>query len=107
RRARSSSAIGVFKISTIRSVSPYALLFSFFLMIRRPPRSTLFPYTTLFRSDAEGILDYLAFARDFTAKCEERHGIDAVERIIDAAHALRDHGVNRYAHRAKPNLGEE
>src|SRR2546430_14786412 len=27
-------------------------LFFFFLMIRRPPRSTLFPYTTLFRSDA-------------------------------------------------------
>src|SRR3712207_7727145 len=25
----------------------------FFLMIRRPPRSTLFPYTTLFRSDAD------------------------------------------------------
>src|SRR2546428_13213800 len=28
-------------------------LFFFFLMIRRPPRSTLFPYTTLFRSRAE------------------------------------------------------
>src|SRR2546422_4889193 len=28
----------------------------FFLMIRRPPRSTLFPYTTLFRSDAAGPL---------------------------------------------------
>src|ERR1044071_9399554 len=27
-----------------------ALSFFFFLMIRRPPRSTLFPYTTLFRS---------------------------------------------------------
>src|SRR6266700_7201165 len=27
-----------------------ALMFFFFLMIRRPPRSTLFPYTTLFRS---------------------------------------------------------
>src|SRR2546430_17585678 len=26
-------------------------MFFFFLMIRRPPRSTLFPYTTLFRSD--------------------------------------------------------
>src|SRR2546430_9236726 len=26
------------------------LIFFFFLMIRRPPRSTLFPYTTLFRS---------------------------------------------------------
>src|SRR6266513_4149464 len=30
-------------------LSPH-LLFFFFLMIRRPPRSTLFPYTTLFRS---------------------------------------------------------
>src|SRR2546425_11241188 len=29
----------------------YHALFFFFLMIRRPPRSTLFPYTTLFRSD--------------------------------------------------------
>src|SRR2546430_14993060 len=29
---------------------PHLLIF-FFLMIRRPPRSTLFPYTTLFRSD--------------------------------------------------------
>src|SRR5437868_10198301 len=29
------------------------LLFFFFLMIRRPPRSTLFPYTTLFRSREE------------------------------------------------------
>src|SRR3989449_4156040 len=28
-------------------------LFFFFLMIRRPPRSTLFPYTTLFRSRAQ------------------------------------------------------
>src|SRR5256885_16107670 len=29
---------------------PSSFLFFFFLMIRRPPRSTLFPYTTLFRS---------------------------------------------------------
>src|SRR2546430_7673980 len=28
--------------------------FFFFLMIRRPPRSTLFPYTTLFRSQSRG-----------------------------------------------------
>src|SRR5262245_66512609 len=28
----------------------FFFLFFFFLMIRRPPRSTLFPYTTLFRS---------------------------------------------------------
>src|SRR5947209_18011632 len=31
----------------------YFFLFFFFLMIRRPPRSTLFPYTTLFRSLVE------------------------------------------------------
>src|SRR5438876_6518184 len=30
----------------------YLFFFIFFLMIRRPPRSTLFPYTTLFRSQA-------------------------------------------------------
>src|SRR2546430_6058940 len=29
------------------------MLFFFFLMIRRPPRSTLFPYTTLFRSETD------------------------------------------------------
>src|SRR3712207_8983890 len=32
----------------------------FFLMIRRPPRSTLFPYTTLFRSDGGGALSTLS-----------------------------------------------
>src|SRR2546429_4494396 len=34
--------------------------FFFFLMIRRPPRSTLFPYTTLFRSPVE-LLTYAAY----------------------------------------------
>src|SRR3989454_8806998 len=33
----------------------YFFFFFFFLMIRRPPRSTLFPYTTLFRSSSEGL----------------------------------------------------
>src|SRR5207248_9867405 len=32
------------------SISVLFVIFFFFLMIRRPPRSTLFPYTTLFRS---------------------------------------------------------
>src|SRR5688572_32875784 len=34
-------------------MSAYTIAFLFFLMIRRPPRSTLFPYTTLFRSRQE------------------------------------------------------
>src|SRR5436190_16812076 len=33
----------------------HTCLYFFFLMIRRPPRSTLFPYTTLFRSYGAGI----------------------------------------------------
>src|SRR5258705_5895585 len=43
----------------IFSSNPDKLLpgrFFFFLMIRRPPRSTLFPYTTLFRSRREGVI---------------------------------------------------
>src|SRR5438876_10071984 len=37
-------------------------LFLFF-MIRRPPRSTLFPYTTLFRSCVYGTLDFVGYPR--------------------------------------------
>src|SRR5438477_7167910 len=38
-----------------KSLYHYVVVF-FFLMIRRPPRSTLFPYTTLFRSVGEDLL---------------------------------------------------
>src|SRR5690606_41057407 len=37
------------------SLLPYSRSSVFFLMIRRPPRSTLFPYTTLFRSEANQV----------------------------------------------------
>src|SRR5439155_13482273 len=37
----------------------HTLFFSFFLIIQPPPRSTLFPYTTLFRSPDDGWLDVL------------------------------------------------
>src|SRR5260370_27671970 len=36
-------------------------------MIRRPPRSTLFPYTTLFRSEAERRVDVVIDGQPFTA----------------------------------------
>src|SRR2546430_13716287 len=42
--------------------------FFFFLMIRRPPRSTLFPYTTLFRSASHGSTQ----CRDETARALEQ-----------------------------------
>src|SRR2546426_9642146 len=40
----------------------------FFLMIRRPPRSTLFPYTTLFRSLLGGVVGGAARARHAVAE---------------------------------------
>jgi stage V sporulation protein R len=41
------------------------------------------------------IIDYLAFAKTYVAECEERHGQDAVEHVLDAAHALMNQGVSR------------
>src|SRR3712207_7289335 len=55
------------------------LVYFFFLMIRRPPRSTLFPYTTLFRSGIGSCGDvrraklyYLRELRGKAAKIKER-----------------------------------
>lgn len=58
----------------------------------------------LFRewTDADGVLDYFHYAKDFVAHAEERHGTAAVEEVLDAAHALMDHGVFRY--RRPPEL---
>src|SRR3712207_8643441 len=42
----------------------------FFLMIRRPPRSTLFPYTTLFRSPSMAEREASGFGRDAGAEAE-------------------------------------
>src|SRR2546430_8826106 len=50
-------------------------LFFFFLMIRRPPRSTLFPYTTLFRSqtaDAEPDLQRHVWCAELQRRFEKR-----------------------------------
>ena len=53
-------------------------------------------------TDADGILDYLEFAKSYVAHCEERHGRLAVEQTLDAAHALMSHGIDRYP--GKKNL---
>src|SRR5258705_6558429 len=53
-------------------------LFFFFLMIRRPPRSTLFPYTTLFRSGADhaqSARSRLAARRSGDARDRPRDGL--------------------------------
>ena len=55
-------------------------------------------------TDADGILDYLEFARGYIAQCEERYGEAAVERLLDAAHALMSHGVHRYPRKRATDL---
>jgi stage V sporulation protein R len=58
-------------------------------------------------TDAEGILDYLDFAKGYVAQCEERHGRLVVEQTLDAAHALMSHGVDRYPGKKKLDLRAE
>lgn len=55
----------------------------------------------------DSIIDYLVFAKNYVAKCEELYGIDAVEEILDACHALMNHGVDRYKRPNKISLQEE
>ena len=57
-------------------------------------------------TDPAGILDYLDFAKRYVATCEERYGVEAVERTLDAAHALMGQGVFRYPRAPKINLAE-
>ncbi|HCB12223.1 MAG TPA: SpoVR family protein, partial [Gammaproteobacteria bacterium] len=53
------------------------------------------------------IIDYLLFARNYVAECEERHGVEAVEVFLDSCHALMNYGVDRYKHPAPLSLHEE
>jgi spore cortex formation protein SpoVR/YcgB (stage V sporulation) len=71
--------------------------------------NSFFKGNYMFRTwtDAEGILDYLVFARNYVAECEERYGEEEVEKILDSCHALRNHGVDRYRRPSRLSLAEE
>lgn len=44
----------------------------------------------------DAIIDYLVFAKHYIEECEEKYGIEAVEKILDSAHALKYHAVDKY-----------
>ncbi|HSV58257.1 MAG TPA: SpoVR family protein, partial [Variovorax sp.] len=71
--------------------------------------NSFFKGNYLFRmwTDASSIVDYLVYAKGYIAECEERHGIDAVEEVLDACHALMHYGVDRYRRPQKISLVEE
>lgn len=64
-------------------------------------------YTFKQWTDAGGILDYLEFAKRYIASCEDRYGPLAVERVIDAAHALQGQGIHRFPRKRIPDLRSE
>src|SRR3712207_8509374 len=67
---------------------PLSMTF-FFLMIRRPPRSTLFPYTTLFRSQSDD-LDQFARLQRLPGRPAVEHQ-EMVERVL-ARHVAGEAG---------------
>ncbi|MDX1634174.1 MAG: SpoVR family protein [Marinobacter sp.] len=71
--------------------------------------NSFFKGNYLFRTwtDASAIIDYLVFARNYVAECEERHGVDAVEQTLDSCHALMNYGVDRYKRPAPISAAEE
>lgn len=58
-------------------------------------------------TSADAIIDYLVFAKNYVSECEEKYGIDEVESILDACHALMNYGVDRYKHPTELSIQEE
>ena len=71
--------------------------------------NSFFKGNYLFRmwTDAGSIIDYLVYAKHYVAECEERHGLDAVEALLDSCHALANHGVDRYRRPSRKSLAQE
>lgn len=47
-------------------------------------------------TQADSILDYLKFARDYVMQCEQAYGWREVEKVLDCCHTLAPYGVDRY-----------
>ncbi len=57
-------------------------------------------------TDADAIIDYLVFAKNYIRHCEEKYGVEEVESLLDSCHALMNYGVDRYK-RPYPISAEE
>lgn len=58
-------------------------------------------------TNADAIVDYLLFARNYIVECEEKYGTILVEETLDACHALMNYGVDRYRRPSQLSLREE
>ncbi len=71
--------------------------------------NSFFKNNYLFKAwtSADAIIDYLLFAKNYIAECEERYGEDQVEAFLDSCHALKNFGVDRYKRPVKLSMQEE
>jgi len=58
-------------------------------------------------TQADSIIDYMLFAKNFIAKCEEKYGYEEVESVLDSCHALMNYGVDKYKKPSKLTPAEE
>src|SRR2546426_3038411 len=73
-----------------------AFVVFFFLMIRRPPRSTLFPYTTLFRSRNAAVEHIHDADDDHQERRDLRHGLELLDRKstrLNSSHLVISYAV--------------
>src|SRR2546427_12010642 len=74
----------------------YLFFYFFFLMIRRPPRSTLFPYTTLFRSRRISMTAEIALPQGYALheyRVEQTLGIDRKSTRLNSSHSQISYAV--------------
>jgi spore cortex formation protein SpoVR/YcgB (stage V sporulation) len=71
--------------------------------------NSFFKGNYLFRTwtNADAIVDYLLFAKNYVAECEQRYGEQEVELLLDSCHALQNYGVDRYRRPKKLSITEE
>src|SRR2546430_7922766 len=69
----------------------------FFLMIRRPPRSTLFPYTTLFRSGGDGMSDRAGWTLHPKRLSHRRYCESAQQAQCNPTACIKHNASNRSA----------
>ena len=58
-------------------------------------------------TDASAIVNYLLFAKNYIAECEERHGVETTESLLDSCHALMNYGVDRFRRPAPISAEDE
>lgn len=71
--------------------------------------NSFFKGNYLFRTwtSADAIIDYLVFAKNYIAECEERYGEETVELFLDSCHTLMNYGVDRYKRPSPLSMQEE